>query len=64
MLEESGSSSEIMYWMRSGGIRSKSNLGMSWAGDQTVDWSRSDGLKSSIIGALSLAVSGVGISHR
>lgn len=55
---------DTIYWMRSGGRRSKFNLGMTWAGDQNVDWSRSDGLKSSIIGALSLAVSaGVGLSH-
>ena len=36
---------------------------MSWAGDQTVDWSFSDGLPSSIVAALSLAVSGMGLSH-
>ena len=51
--------------MRSGGRNSKYNLGMTWAGDQTVDWSKSDGLKSSITAALSLALSGsVGVSHR
>ena len=36
---------------------------MSWAGDQAVDWTASDGLKSSIIGALSLACGGMGLSH-
>ena len=36
---------------------------MSWAGDQTVDWTISDGLPSSIVAALSLAVSGMGLSH-
>ena len=36
---------------------------MSWAGDQTVDWTASDGLPSSITAALSLAVSGMGLSH-
>jgi hypothetical protein len=36
---------------------------MSWAGDQTVDWTASDGLPSSVIAALSLAVSGMGLSH-
>ena len=36
---------------------------MSWAGDQTVDWTKSDGLPSSIVAALSLAVSGMGLSH-
>lgn len=36
---------------------------MSWAGDQTVDWTQSDGLGSSIIAALSLSMSGMGLSH-
>lgn len=36
---------------------------MSWAGDQAVDWTQSDGLKSSIIAALSLATGGMGLSH-
>ena len=63
-VEKSGRDGDILYWMRSGGESSKYNLGMTWAGDQTVDWSRSDGLKSSIVAALSLAVSGVGVSHR
>ena len=33
------------------------------AGDQAVDWTQSDGLKSSIIAALSLSLSGMGLSH-
>ena len=36
---------------------------MSWAGDQTVDWTQSDGLPSSIVSALSLAASGMGLTH-
>ncbi len=36
---------------------------MSWAGDQTVDWSEADGLPSSIVAALSLACVGMGVSH-
>ena len=63
VLEENDMLDEVMYWMRAGGPRSKYYQSMSWAGDQTVDWTRSDGLKSSIIGALSLAVTGVGMSH-
>ena len=64
-VEKSGRDGDILYWMRSGGRNSKYNLGTTWAGDQTVDWSTSDGLKSSIIAASSLAVSGgVGLSHR
>jgi hypothetical protein len=45
------------------GLGSKFSQLMSWAGDQTVDWTASDGLPSSVIAALSLAVSGMGLSH-
>ena len=49
--------------MRAGGVDSKLHQVMSWAGDQTVDWTRSDGLPSSIVSALSLATSGMGLTH-
>ena len=62
-VEETGKLGDIMYWMRAGGIESKYHQVMSWAGDQTVDWTKSDGLPSSIVAALSLAVSGMGLSH-
>ena len=62
-VEDSGKLGEIMYWMRSGGIESKNYQVMSWAGDQTVDWTRSDGLPSSIVSALSLSLSGMGLTH-
>lgn len=62
-VEEAGKMGEILYWMRSGGLRSKNKQVMSWAGDQTVDWTRSDGLASSIVSALSLAMSGMGLTH-
>ena len=29
-----------MYWMRSGGLKSKQHQVMAWAGDQTVDWTK------------------------
>ena len=62
-VEESGKLGDVLFWMRSGGINSKYHQVMSWAGDQTVDWTKSDGLPSSIVAALSLAVSGMGLSH-
>ena len=55
-----GKLGDILYWMRAGGVDSKMHQVMSWAGDQTVDWTRSDGLPSSIVSALSLATSGSG----
>ncbi len=55
---------EVFFFMRAGGAaRSPSSQQASWAGDQTVDWSESDGLPSSIVAASSLACSGMGISH-
>merc|ERR1711976_440730 len=63
VVEENGKLGDIMYWMRSGGVQSKFYQVMSWAGDQLVDWSQSDGLPSSIVSALSLAVSGMGLTH-
>jgi len=62
-VEEAGKLGEIMYWMRSGGLKSKQHQVMAWAGDQTVDWTKSDGLPSSIVSALSLATSGMGLTH-
>ena len=34
-----------------------------WAGDQNVDWSLSDGLASTITSALSMAMSGMTLTH-
>ena len=31
---------KVMYWMRSGGLKSKQHQVMAWAGDQTVDWTK------------------------
>merc|ERR1711971_608283 len=62
-VEEAGKLGEVMYWMRSGGLKSKHHQVMAWAGDQTVDWTKSDGLPSSIVSALSLATSGMGLTH-
>jgi alpha-glucosidase len=60
---ESGQAGEIMYFMRAGGPGSQKWCPMMWAGDQNVDWSEDDGLPSVIPAALSLAVSGHGLSH-
>jgi alpha-glucosidase len=62
-VEEAGKLGDVLFWMRAGGIKSKHHQVMSWAGDQTVDWTKSDGLPSSIVAALSLAVSGKNIDN-
>ncbi len=63
LLEENGKLGDVLFWMRAGGVNSKLHQTMSWAGDQVVEWSRSDGLKSSLVAALSLATGGFGLSH-
>ena len=54
---------EILYFMRAGGPGSQRHCPMMWAGDQNVDWSEDDGLPSVIPAALSLGLSGHGLSH-
>lgn len=39
------------------------SLQLLFQSQQSVDWTRSDGLKSSIVAALSLACGGMGASH-
>ena len=63
VIEEEGKVGDVLFWMRSGGIQSKFHQTLSWAGDQLVGWTQSDGLPSSIVASLSLATSGMGLSH-
>jgi alpha-glucosidase len=62
-VDESGRSGEILYFMRAGGPGSQRWCPMMWAGDQNVDWSEDDGLPSVVTAALSLGLSGHGLSH-
>ncbi len=62
-VDESGRASEALYFMRAGGAGSQAWCPMMWAGDQNVDWSEDDGLPSVITAALSLGLSGHGLSH-
>ena len=61
-LEETGNLDKVIYFMRSGNAMSPRYAQSMWAGDQNVDWSRDDGIRSVIPAALSLAYSGHGIS--
>ena len=61
-LEETGNLDKIIFFMRSGNAMSPRYAQSIWAGDQNVDWSHDDGIRSVIPAALSLAYSGHGIS--
>ena len=63
-LEETGKLGQAAYFMRAGGTGSQKYCTLLWAGDQSVDFTRHDGLCTVICGALSAGMSGCGLTHR
>lgn len=62
-LKETGKLGEIVCFMRAGGTGIQKYCPLLWAGDQSVDFSRHDGLGTVITGALSSAMMGCGLHH-
>lgn len=62
-LAETGKLGEVVYFMRAGGTGSQKYCTLLWAGDQSVDFTRHDGLCTVICGALSAGMSGCGLTH-
>lgn len=62
-VQESGKLGEVVYFMRAGGAGSQKYCTLLWAGDQSVDFSRHDGLVTVICAALSAGMMGCGLSH-
>ena len=62
-MSESGKLGEVVYFMRAGATGSQKWCTLLWAGDQSVDFSRHDGLCTVICAALSAGMSGCGLSH-
>lgn len=62
-VSESGKLGEIVYFMRAGATGSQKYCTLLWAGDQSVDFSRHDGLCTTITAALSSGMSGCGLNH-
>jgi len=62
-VSESGKLGEIVYFMRAGGTGSQKYCTLLWAGDQSVDFSRHDGLCTTITAALSSSMVGCGLNH-
>ncbi|MDI3517816.1 MAG: sulfoquinovosidase [Thermotogota bacterium] len=54
---------DAVFFMRAGFLGSTRFSPVYWAGDQNVDWSKSDGLPSVIPAMLSMGMSGVKLSH-
>lgn len=62
-VSESGKLGEVVYFMRAGGTGSQKYCTLLWAGDQSVDFTRHDGLATVICGALSAGMTGCGLTH-
>ena len=62
-VKESGKLGEIVYFMRAGGAGSQKYCTLLWAGDQSVDFSRHDGLITVVCAALSSGMMGCGLNH-
>ncbi len=62
-LELAGLTEEGFVWHRSGGTLSAGEADALWLGDQTQDWSRTDGLASTITLTQSLSASGMAQVH-
>ena len=58
-----GKLGDVLYFMRAGGTGSPRSCVALWAGDQSVDFSRHDGVCTVICAALSAGMSGCGLSH-
>ncbi|XP_013409261.1 uncharacterized protein LOC106172883 [Lingula anatina] len=62
-VEEAGKMGQVVYFMRAGAAGTAKYSTLMWAGDQNVDFSYADGLASTIPAALSMGVSGMGLTH-
>ena len=62
-VRDAGKLGEVVYFMRAGFTGSQKYCTLLWAGDQSVDFSRHDGLCTTISAALSAGMSGCGLTH-
>lgn len=62
-VRDSGKLGEIVFFMRAGAFGSQKYNTLMWGGDQSVDWSRHDGIKTVIPSALSSGIIGNPFHH-
>ncbi|MCL2300064.1 MAG: alpha-glucosidase, partial [Firmicutes bacterium] len=62
-IEECGKLGEVFFFTRAGYTGSVKYSTLMWNGDQYTDWSRRGGMAEALPAALSLGVSGCGLSH-
>jgi alpha-glucosidase len=60
---ESSGRDDLLFFMRSGSALSANSAPMFWMGDQSVNWGKEDGLKSTLTALNSAAMSGIPFLH-
>src|SRR5829696_1298016 len=63
VIREAGREDDIVFFHRSGYIQSPRYSTLFWVGDQLVDWSEQDGIKSAVTGLLTSGLSGYSLQH-
>ncbi|PSR04784.1 MAG: alpha-glucosidase, partial [Bacteroidetes bacterium SW_11_45_7] len=63
VLEEAEQSEDMVFFTRSGFSHSPKHSTLFWAGDQTVDYGRHDGMPSAVAAMLSSGMSGITLNH-
>ena len=62
-ISEAGRDDDIVFFNRSGYMKSPRYATLFWVGDQLVDWDEHDGIKSAVTGLLSSGLSGYSLEH-
>jgi alpha-glucosidase len=62
-IREAGREDDVVFFNRSGYLRSPGYSTLFWLGDQLVSWDEHDGIKSAVTGLLSSGLSGYSLEH-
>jgi alpha-glucosidase (family GH31 glycosyl hydrolase) len=62
-IREAGREDDVVFFNRSGYLRSPGYSTLFWLGDQLVSWDEHDGIKSAVTGLLSSGLSGYSLQH-
>jgi alpha-glucosidase len=62
-IREAGREDDVVFFNRSGYLKSPGYSTLFWLGDQLVSWDEHDGIKSAVTGLLSSGLSGYSLQH-
>jgi alpha-glucosidase len=62
-IREAGRGDDVVFFNRSGYLRSPEYSTLFWLGDQLVSWDEHDGIKSAVTGLISSGLSGYALEH-